>query len=89
MFYRIIPAFTVLMVLNGASTYAQAASQIAQSASGGLFQGTPEERKACRHDSVKFCSDAIPDSLRVLACLKEHREHLTKACDQVLKNHGQ
>jgi hypothetical protein len=25
----------------------------------------------------------------VLACLQQHRPKLTKACDQVLKNHGQ
>ncbi|HEX5509013.1 MAG TPA: cysteine rich repeat-containing protein [Pseudolabrys sp.] len=85
MLYRIVPAFAFLLVLSAATSYAQPK----QSGSGGMFQGTPEERKACRHDSVKFCSDAIPDSLRVLTCLKEHRKHLSKACEQVLENHGQ
>lgn len=53
------------------------------------FQGTPEEQAACAPDSKKFCSDAIPDTFRVLAYLQEHRERLRKACRQVLEDHGQ
>ncbi len=83
MSYRMLPAIVVLLALSTGFSYAQKPS------SGGIFQGTPEEQKACRHDSVKFCSDAIPDSLRVLACLKDHRKNLTKACKDVLESHGQ
>jgi hypothetical protein len=78
-----LPVILCLLALSTGSSHAD------QSSSGGLFKGTPEEQKACRHDSVKFCSDAIPDSLRVLACLKDHRKNLTKACKEVLENHGQ
>jgi hypothetical protein len=53
------------------------------------MQGTEEEQNACYHDAAKFCSDAIPDTFKVLGCLKEHRKRLTKACQQVLTDNGQ
>lgn len=55
----------------------------------GLFKGTPQEQAACSPDATRFCSDAIPDTFRVLACLQEHRHRLRKACRQVLENHGE
>lgn len=51
--------------------------------------GTPQEQSACSPDAAKFCSDVIPDTFRVLACLKAHREKLKKACRQVLEDHGE
>ncbi len=57
--------------------------------SGGFLQGTPEEQAACAPDSTKFCRDFIPDSLRVLACLQEHRKSLRRVCLKVLEDHGQ
>jgi hypothetical protein len=56
---------------------------------GGLFNGTPEEQAACSPDATRFCSDAIPDTFRVLACLQDHREKLRKACRKVLADHGE
>jgi hypothetical protein len=58
---------------------------------GGLlnFQGTPEEQAACSPDATKFCSDAIPDTFRVLPCLQQNRARLHKVCLQVLELHGQ
>jgi hypothetical protein len=53
------------------------------------MQGTEEEQNACYRDATKFCSDAIPDTFKVLDCLKEHRKRLTKACQQVLSDNGQ
>jgi hypothetical protein len=53
------------------------------------FQGTPEEQAACSPDATKFCSDAIPDTFRVLACLQQNRTRLRKVCLQVLEVHGQ
>jgi len=52
--------------------------------------GTPEEQKACAHDVQKFCRAVMDDAdLVVLNCLQQNRSKLTKACDQVLTNHGQ
>jgi hypothetical protein len=52
--------------------------------------GTPEEQKACAHDVQKFCRSVMNDSdIIVLNCLQQNRPKLTKACDQVLTDHGQ
>jgi hypothetical protein len=52
--------------------------------------GTPEEQKACAHDVQKYCRSVMNDAdLVVLSCLQQNREKLTKACDKVLKDHGQ
>jgi hypothetical protein len=52
--------------------------------------GTPEEQAACSRDVQRHCRKVIDQGdFTVLACLKENRPKLTKACDQVLKNHGQ
>jgi hypothetical protein len=51
--------------------------------------GSDEEQNACYKDASKYCSDAIPDTFKVLDCLKEHRKRLTKACQQVLTDNGQ
>jgi len=55
----------------------------------GGMQGTEEEQNACYRDASKYCSDAIPDTFKVLDCLKEHRKKLSKACQQVLTDNGQ
>lgn len=52
--------------------------------------GTADEQKACTRDVQKFCRPVIDQGdLTILACLKEHRAKISKACDQVLKNNGQ
>ncbi|MEI9805147.1 MAG: cysteine rich repeat-containing protein [Pseudolabrys sp.] len=53
------------------------------------FQGTPEEQRACSPDTTKFCSEEVPDTFKVLACLQDNREKLRKACLKVLEDHGQ
>jgi hypothetical protein len=79
-------ALMVVLALSGT-----AAAQDQRTPPKGLFEfkGTPEEQAACAPDSKKFCSDAIPDTFRVLACLQENRARLRKACQQVLQDHGQ
>jgi hypothetical protein len=61
--------------------------------SGALAQqrsGTPEEQAACSRDVQRFCRPVIDQGdFTILACLQQNRPKLTKACDQVLKNHGQ
>lgn len=81
------PVLAVLLVLSGTALVAEA--QTTQPTGPFDFKGTPEEQAACAPDSKKFCSDAIPDTFRVLACLQEHRERLRKACRQVLEDNGQ
>lgn len=52
--------------------------------------GTPEEQAACSRDVQRHCRAVMDQGdFTVLACLQQNRPKLTKACDQVLKNHGQ
>jgi hypothetical protein len=57
--------------------------------SGGILEGTPQEQAACAADAHRYCRDDIPDTLRVLGCLKTERSRISKPCQQVLINHGQ
>jgi hypothetical protein len=44
---------------------------------------------ACARDVSRFCRKVMNDGDQVvLACLKEHRARLSKACDKVLTEHG-
>ncbi|MCC6776388.1 MAG: hypothetical protein IT537_07080 [Hyphomicrobiales bacterium] len=52
-------------------------------------QGTPEERAACAPDVQKYCEAALPDTMRVLACLQTNRPRISNACNRVLVSHGQ
>jgi hypothetical protein len=45
---------------------------------------------ACARDVSRFCRHYINDGDQVvLACLKQNRARLSKACDKVLTEHGQ
>jgi hypothetical protein len=52
--------------------------------------GTAEEQAACSRDVQRFCRPVIDQGdFTILACLQQHRPKITKACDAVLKSHGQ
>jgi hypothetical protein len=52
--------------------------------------GTPDEQKACSRDVQRHCRQVIDQGdLTILACLQQNRPKISKACDQVLKDHGQ
>ena len=45
---------------------------------------------ACARDVSRFCrAHMIEGDMVVLACLKQNRARLSKACQQVLVSHGQ
>ncbi|RQH10205.1 cysteine rich repeat-containing protein [Bradyrhizobium sp. RP6] len=45
---------------------------------------------ACARDVTRFCRAVMNNGDgAVLACLKQHRARLSKACDKVLTEHGQ
>jgi hypothetical protein len=52
--------------------------------------GTASDQKACNGDARRHCRHLLeqPDMI-VLACLKQHRSQLTRACQAVLQKHGQ
>jgi hypothetical protein len=52
--------------------------------------GTVEEQAACSRDVQRHCRPVIDQGdFTILACLQQNRPKLTKACDLVLKDHGQ
>ena len=52
--------------------------------------GTAEEQAACSRDVQRFCRPVIDQGdLIVLSCLQQNRPKISKACDKVLKDHGQ
>jgi hypothetical protein len=45
---------------------------------------------ACARDVSRFCRAVMHDGDQVvLACLKQNRARLSRACDKVLTDHGQ
>ncbi len=45
---------------------------------------------ACARDVTRFCRAVMNNGDgAVLACLKQHRTRLSKACDKMLTDHGQ
>jgi hypothetical protein len=71
-------ALTLLFVSASTSAMAQQRS------------GTPDEQKACSRDVSRFCRTLMDQGdFVILACLQQNRPKLTKACSQVLTNHGQ
>jgi hypothetical protein len=45
---------------------------------------------ACSRDVQRFCRANMQDGDQIiLACLKQHRARISKACQQMLASHGQ
>jgi len=75
----------LLALLAPVSTVAFAQNQVP-----GQHSGSEDEQKACVRDVTRHCRKLMDQGdLAVLACLKENRARLTRACNQVLVNHGQ
>lgn len=56
----------------------------------GAFAQQQPGHDACARDVTRFCRAVMNNGdSAVLACLKEHRARLGKACEKVLTDHGQ
>lgn len=53
-------------------------------AGGALAQGSDAERQACAPDAMRLCSDAIPDVVKVTACMKAKYSQLSEPCRAVM-----
>ena len=52
--------------------------------------GSEQEQQACTRDVQRFCRKLMDQGdLVILACLKENRQKLSSACNDVLVSHGQ
>jgi hypothetical protein len=78
---KFFPALILLSLSSSSGAIAQQQQQ---------RSGTPEEQAACSRDVQRHCRPVIDQGdFTVLACLQQNRAKLSKACDLVLKNHGQ
>lgn len=79
---KIFASLILLFACGSTVTVAQAQQQ--------PHSGTEAEQRACARDVTRFCRKVIDQGdFTILACLQENRVKLTKACNQVLLNHGQ
>lgn len=42
--------------------------------------GTPEQRRACRQDAMRFCREFVPDVKRITACMQKNVRKLSPLC---------
>ena len=59
-----------------------------------IASGTSAQQRqghdACARDVSRFCRPYMNQGdMAVLACLKQHRNRLSRGCDAVLTSHGQ
>lgn len=52
------------------------------------YRGTFEQRMACMPDVWRLCSDDIPDTNRIVACLRENTLQLSHDCRQVFESNN-
>jgi hypothetical protein len=75
MMMRIFRSVCVLAVLVGIFAYG---------AGGANAQGSDAERQACTPDAMRLCGDAIPDVVKVTACMKAKYSQLSAPCRAVM-----
>ena len=77
---KFLLALTLLSIAASSEAFAQQQQR----------SGTPEEQAACSRDVQRYCRPVIDQGdFTVLACLQQNRPKISKACDLVLKTHGQ
>lgn len=47
--------------------------------------GTPEQRRACRADAMKFCREFVPNVRKITACMEHNMRRLSPACRSQFK----
>jgi len=46
--------------------------------------GTAEQRAACTPDAFRLCRSEIPNVQRVIACLRQNKQNLSKPCQAAM-----
>ena len=83
------PHRPVLMISPCTVTLATAlfASMIGSKASA-AEPGTPEQRRACTPDVFRLCGEQIPDTNRIVACLRQNTPQLSDPCRAVFESNA-
>jgi len=51
-------------------------------------QSDAEGQQACGNDVFTLCGSAIPDRVRIAACLHKNYRHVSKPCRHFMANYG-
>lgn len=62
---------------------------VAQNADAQEYRGTWEQQMACTPDVWRLCSDQIPDTNRIVACLQQNTPQLSSGCRAVFQSNNQ
>jgi hypothetical protein len=76
---RIAVAFAIVTVF-GVAVQTPAFSQD--------HQGTMEQQMACTPDVFRLCGEQIPDSNRIVACLRQNASQLSRPCRAVFDSNA-
>ena len=52
------------------------------------YRGTMEQQLACTPDVFRLCGEHIPDSNRIVACLRQNTPQLSEACRSVFESNA-
>jgi hypothetical protein len=52
------------------------------------YRGTFEQQLACTPDVFRLCGEHIPDSNRIVACLRQNTPQLSGACRAVFESNA-
>ena len=74
---------TVWSILTVATAFAVQSSAHAQE-----HRGTMEQQLACTPDVFRLCGEHIPDSNRIVACLRQNKPQLSGACRSVFESNA-
>jgi hypothetical protein len=53
------------------------------------YRGTWEQQMACTPDVWRLCSDQIPDTGRIVSCLRQNTPNLSNGCRAVFETNAQ
>src|SRR5258705_13091614 len=52
------------------------------------YRGTLAQQLACTPDVFRLCGDQIPDTNRIVACLRQNTAHLSNDCRSVVESNA-
>lgn len=70
------------------SAAAAACVTVQSSALADEYRGSMEQQMACTPDVWRLCSNQIPDTDRIVACLRQNTAQLSDQCRAVFKSHN-
>ena len=59
-----------------------------QAASAQDYRGTLQQQLACTPDVLSLCGDQIPDTNRIVACLRQNTPQLSDGCRAVFESNA-